>query len=124
MGAEKLVYGKPGIETSPVYKSIVVEGNRIRISFNNAGNGLMTKNGDVKGFTIAGADQKFVFAKAIIEGKDVIVWNDHISNPVAVRFAWTESPKESFGANLYNTEGFPASPFRTDNWEAISKDWR
>ncbi|MFT3948541.1 MAG: sialate O-acetylesterase [Agriterribacter sp.] len=124
MEAERLVYGKSGIETSPTYKSMVTEGNKVRISFNNAAHGLKTINNDVKGFTIAGADQKFVFAKAIIEGKDVIVWNDNISHPVAVRFAWTESPKESFGANLYNVEGFPVSPFRTDNWEAISRDWR
>lgn len=122
--AERLVYDKPNIETSPVYKSMVIEGNKIRISFKNVTKGLIPKNGILKGFTIAGADKKFVFAQAIIQGNDVVVWNDYINNPVAVRFAWTESPLESYGANLYNADGFPASPFRTDDWDAISKDWK
>jgi sialate O-acetylesterase len=62
-------------------------------------------------FAIAGPDKKFVWAKAKIEDDKVIVWNDDIPNPVAVRYAWADNPE---GANLYNKEGLPASPFRTD----------
>jgi sialate O-acetylesterase len=62
-------------------------------------------------FSIAGADKKFVWAKATIEGDKVIVWNDAIANPLFVRYAWADNPA---GANLSNKEGLPASPFRTD----------
>jgi len=67
----------------------------------------------LKYFAIAGADKKFVWAKAKIQGNKVIVRNDDIANPVAVRYAWADNPE---GANLYNKEGLPASPFRTDEW--------
>ena len=62
-------------------------------------------------FAIAGADKKFVWANATIEGDKVIVWSDKVSNPMYVRYAWADNPD---GANLYNKEGLPASPFRTD----------
>jgi sialate O-acetylesterase len=118
--AEKVVYGKTNIITSPVYKSMKTEGNRIRLSFSNSDNGLIAKNGPLKGFAIAGEDKKFVWAKAEVQGKEVVVWNDQIQVPVAVRYAWTGSPVESNGANLYNREDFPASPFRTDDWPGIT----
>ena len=76
--------------------------------------GLIAKGGkELKYFAIAGTDKQFVWAKAIIKKNKVIVWNDSIMNPVAVRYAWADNPE---GANLYNMEGLPASPFRTDNW--------
>ena len=62
-------------------------------------------------FAIAGADKKFVWAKAKIEGDKVIVWNDDVANPMYVRYAWADNP---VNPNLYNKEGLPASPFRTD----------
>ena len=72
----------------------------------------MTKDGgDLKYFSIAGANKKFVWAKATIAGNTITVWNDVISQPVAVRYAWADNP---VGANLYNKEGLPASCFRTD----------
>ncbi len=120
MEAEKLVYGKPDLQTSPVYKSMRTEGNKIYLRFTNSDKGLIAKYGDLKGFSIAGADKKFVWAKAAIQGKEVVVWSDMVINPVAVRYAWTESPLESYGANLYNTDEFPASPFRTDEWEGVT----
>lgn len=71
------------------------------------------KFGYLKEFAIAGQDQKFVWAKGSVEGDKVVVYNENISEPVAVRYAWSNNPSQ---ANLYNKEGLPASPFRTDNW--------
>ena len=91
-----------------------IEGDSIFISFSETGSGLIAKDGgDLKYFTIAGTDEHFVWAKAKISGDKVIVWNNAIKNPVAVRYAWADNPE---GANLYNKEGLPASPFRTDDW--------
>jgi sialate O-acetylesterase len=66
-----------------------------------------------KHFAIAREDEKFVWARAKIADDKVIVWNEKVKKPVAVRYAWADNPE---GANLYNKEGLPASPFRTDNW--------
>jgi sialate O-acetylesterase len=89
-----------------------VDGNKIILSFNNTGSGLVAKDGTaLKQFAVAGADKKFVWAKAIIKRNKVIVWSDEVSNPVTVRYAWADNPE---GANLYNKEGLPASPFTTD----------
>jgi sialate O-acetylesterase len=117
MEAQKLVYGKSTLQTSPVYKSMRIEGNKVYLQFTNSDNGLASKNGELKGFAIAGSDKKFVWAKALIQGNEVIVTADQIVSPVAVRYAWAASPFESYGANLYNKEDFPASPFRTDDWD-------
>jgi len=113
LGAQKVAYGdKSVVYSGPVYKSMKIEGNRIALSFTHIGSGLTAKGGgDLKSFAIAGADKKFIWANAKIEGDKVIVWNDDITNPVAVRYAWADNPE---GANLYNKEGLPASPFRTD----------
>lgn len=74
----------------------------------------MTKGSDTPVyFSIAGADKKFVWAHAMIKDNKVIVWSDEVANPVAVRYAWADNPE---GANLYNKEGLPASPFRTDKF--------
>ncbi|HYK45978.1 MAG TPA: sialate O-acetylesterase, partial [Parafilimonas sp.] len=95
--------------SGPLYQSMKVEGNKIIISFTHVGTGLIAKgNGDLKYFSIAGADKKFVWATAKIEGNKVIVWSDAIADVVAVRYAWADDPE---GANLYNAEGLPASPF-------------
>ena len=83
------------------------------------GGGLTAKGGkDLKYFSIAGADKKFVWASAKIVGNTVVVWSDTIKQPVAVRYAWADNPE---GANLYNKEGLPASPFRTDNFDTTKK---
>jgi sialate O-acetylesterase len=113
LAAEKIAYGEKDIVYSgPLYQSAVIDSNKITISFNNTGSGLTTNDGEeLNQFAIAGADKKFVWAKAKIEGDKVIVWNDDVVNPVYVRYAWADNPD---GANLYNKEGLPASPFRTD----------
>ncbi|HUH19034.1 sialate O-acetylesterase [Albibacterium sp.] len=112
--AEYLAYGaKDLVHSGPIYQSHTIEGNKIILSFNNTGSGLMVKGGgDLYYFAIAGADKQYVWAKAKINGDKVIVWNDDITNPMYVRYAWADNPE---GANLYNKEGLPASPFETDN---------
>ena len=90
-----------------------IQGNKVIISFSNTGSGLMTNDGeDPAEFAIAGADKKFVWAKAKIEGDKVIVWSDVVKEPKYIRYAWADNP---VNPNVYNKEGLPASPFRTDN---------
>jgi sialate O-acetylesterase len=106
-------YGKSNIAYSgPVYQSMKIEGNKIILHFDFVNNGLASRESDLKEFTIAGADQKFVPARAVIKGNTVEVWSSEINNPVAVRFAW----KNFMRPNFYNGAGLPASPFRTDDW--------
>lgn len=115
------IYGKQMIDSGPSYKSMKIEGNKIIISFENIGSGLMTtdKNGIVKGFEIAGSDQKFYEATAVIKGNTIIVSSEKVGSPVAVRFGWIGDTSAN---NLFNKEGFPAVPFRTDDWKIITKD--
>ena len=112
--AQKIAYGDSTVVYSgPLYQSSQIDGNKMIITFSNTGSGLITKDGEAPGeFAIAGADKKFVWAKATIAGNQVIVWNDTVSNPLYVRYAWADNPDNP---NLYNKEGLPASPFRTDN---------
>lgn len=115
LAACKVAYGnKEVVYSSPIYQSMKIEGNKVILSFKNIGSGLISKGGGaLKYFAISGADKKFVWAYARIDNDKVIVWSDRVSNPIAVRYAWADNPD---GANLYNVEGLPASPFRTDNW--------
>ncbi|MVT09046.1 sialate O-acetylesterase [Chitinophaga tropicalis] len=116
--ANKMVYKQEGIPSGPVYKNYRKEGNRIRISFTNIGLGLSTKDGkEVIGFAIAGTDKQFYWAKATIEGNEVIVYSDKVAEPVAVRYAWADNPE----CNLINSENLPAIPFRTDEWKGITQ---
>jgi sialate O-acetylesterase len=110
LAAGKLAYGDGKVVYSgPIYKSSFEEAENIIIEFDHIGSGLMAKGGgDLNYFAIAGADRKFVWAEAIIENNRVIVRSDEIKNPVYVRYAWADNPE---GANLYNIEGLPASPF-------------
>jgi sialate O-acetylesterase len=112
--AEKWAYNEKNIVyTGPLYQSMKIKKNRISLTFTNTGSGLMAKGGDtLKQFMIAGSDKQFVPAQAIIQHNKVVVWSESIPHPVAVRYAWADDPK---GANLYNKEGLPASPFKTDD---------
>jgi sialate O-acetylesterase len=112
--AERLAYGSTDPDYSaPVYQSYKIDGNKIILSFSHTGSGLTVKGGgDLYYFSIAGADKKYVWAKAKIDGDKIIVWNDEIPNPETVRYAWANNPE---GANLYNKKGLPASPFETNN---------
>jgi sialate O-acetylesterase len=114
-------YGKTRVNGGPVYKSIEVKGDKVIVSFDNIGGGLITKDkyGYLKGFEIAGADKKFVYAKASIEGDKVVVFQNGVTEPVAVRYGWAD---EISDCNLYNAENFPAGPFRSDNWKGITEE--
>lgn len=115
VAAQKIAYGEDSIvHSGPLYKSMKIKKGKIILSFTNTGSGLMAKGGgELRHFAICGADKRCVWANARIVGDKVIVWNDAIANPVAVRYAWADNPE---GANLYNKEGLPASPFRTDDF--------
>jgi len=110
LAARKLAYGDNKIVCSgPVYKSSFKEADSIKIEFDHIGSGLLVKGGgDLYYFAIAGADRKFVWAEARIQNNHVVVWSNEIKNPLYVRYAWADNPE---GANLYNLEGLPASPF-------------
>ena len=118
LAAEKIAYGENIVYSGPIYDTMKIEGNKIRITFKDFGTKLVARKGDLLEFSIAGTNKKFVWAKAKIDGKSVLVWNDNIQNPVAVRYAWADNPAK---ANLYNKEGLPASPFRTDDWTGLTK---
>jgi len=119
--ALKGVYQKELVCSGPTFKSMEINGKQIVLSFDNIGSGLYTpdKYGYIKGFEIAGKDQVFYYAKAYIKGNSVIVYNDTIENPIAVHFGWIGDASDN---NLFNNEGFPAVPFRTDQWKTITKD--
>jgi sialate O-acetylesterase len=115
LSAESIAYGKANfIYTGPLYDNMKAHGDKIHVMFSDAGSDLIIKGGgELKGFTIAGEDNRFVPAKALIDGKKLIVWSDSVSKPVAVRYGWADNP---YGANLYNRDilfkdGLPAPTF-------------
>ena len=116
LGAEKIAYNDAlVISSGPIYSSSTIEGNRIVLTFNDIGSGLIAKDDTMlMQFEIAGADRKYYWAIARIENNKVVVWSDKVTNPVYVRYAWQDNPE---GANLYNKEGLPASPFTTDQYQ-------
>ncbi len=134
--AQHVAYGQQGgVYYGPTYKSFSIEGNKVRIAFENVGGGLAISNPpehfflsnkrpvpsapptELEGFAIAGADHKFVWARASIDGANVVVSSDAVPNPVAVRYAWADNP----ACDLYNKEGLPAAPFRTDDLPLANK---
>jgi sialate O-acetylesterase len=116
LAAERIAYGKDVEFSGPMYKSMRVQANKVRLTFDHA-EGLKTKDGSApRGFQIAGKDQKWHWADAKIDGSDVVVWSDQVSKPVAVRYGWADDPVVS----LYNGADLPMSPFRTDDWKMIT----
>ncbi len=110
-------YKKKVVAGGPIYKSMKKNGNKIVVTFDDIGSGLVEQGGDpLQTFAIAGADKQFVFARAAIVGDTVVVCSSEVSDPVAVRYAWANNPMD---CNLFNKEGFPASPFRTDDWPPV-----
>ena len=109
------VYGKSVEISGPLYASHAIEGNKVRVKFTHIGQGLAARHSDkVQGFMIAGADRKFVWADAVIEGDSVTVSSAGVDKPAAVRYAWSGA---SPWANLFNKDGLPAQTFRTDDWK-------
>ncbi|GBC98831.1 hypothetical protein HRbin17_01347 [bacterium HR17] len=108
--ARALVYGEHVVYSGPVYERMQVEGNKVRLFFRHVDGGLVCKGEKLTGFAIAGPNGKFVWAEAVIDGDTVVVWSPQVAQPAAVRYAWADNPEVS----LYNREGLPAVPFRTD----------
>ena len=109
-------YGRRIVYSGPIYESMKITGNEVHIRFRHVGDGLEARGEALKGFSIAGADRRFHWADARIEGDEVVVSSNEVNSPVAVRYAWAGSPE----SNLYNKNGLPASPFRTDDWPGAS----
>lgn len=127
LASRRLAYGEKIVGMGPLYKKMTVKGDKIILEFDNQGKKLMVGASPyvpagkepqpaptrLSGFGIAGADRKFVWADAVIDGNKVIVSAPGVTEPVAVRYGFSQSPV----CNLYNEAGLPAPPFRTDDWE-------
>ena len=116
VAARAIVYGEDVVGSGPEYIGNSVKENRVTLRFKNVGKGLVAKGGPLKGFAIAGEDRKFVKAEAEIEGDAVVVHSDEVEKPVAVRFGWANFPV----VNLWNEDGLPATPFRTDDFPMVT----
>jgi sialate O-acetylesterase len=112
LAARGIAYGEQIEYSGPIYDKMTIKDGKAVLSFKHVGKGLEAKDGELKGFTIAGADKKFHNAKAEIQGDTVLVWSDDVKEPVAVRYGWADCPV----VNLWNKDGLPASPFRTDDF--------
>ncbi len=121
LSALKVAYGRDIVYSGPVFREMNNDSSHAILSFDHIGSGLLCKDryGYVKGFAIAGSDSVFHWAKAHIKGDRVWVYSDKVKEPVAVRYGWANNPDD---VNLYNEEGLPASPFRTDDWPGITLD--
>lgn len=104
-------YQRPGVPSGPVFREASPQDGGIRIHFDHINGGLVSKTSALGGFAIAGADRKFVAAAAVIDGESVLVSSPTVKSPEFVRYAWSDNPAT---ANLFNAEGLPAAPFRTD----------
>ncbi len=105
----------------PSFKNMQLKDGKVILNFHDADSGFWVKDkyAYIKGFEIAGPDQEFFYAKAVIDGDNIVLSNTNVSNPIAARYAWADDAGE---ANLYNQDGFPMVPFRTDNWKAITQN--
>jgi len=110
LAARAIAYREKIEYSGPVFDSLKVESNRAILSFTHVGSGLIAKGGELRGFTISGADGNSQPANAIIEKDKIIVSSPSVSKPIAVRYGWQNVPD----VNLFNGDGLPASPFRTD----------
>jgi sialate O-acetylesterase len=131
LAARKVAYHQDLVYAGPIYDSMSVEGNKIRIRFRNIGGGLaigapppnaektsVPMPSELSGFGIAGDDRHFVWAEAVIDGNTVLVSAEGVPHPISVRYDWAQNPP----GDLYNKEGLPASPFRTDDWPPAPTD--
>jgi sialate O-acetylesterase len=114
--ARKIAYREKIVASGPAYKSLKIKGDHAILSFDDVGGGLEARGGELTGFAICGADKKFVWGKAVIEDEEVVVSSPQVTAPVAVRYGWADFPV----VNLFNKEGLPASPFRTDDFPMIT----
>lgn len=117
LAARGIAYGEEITFSGPEYRSLRIDGNKAIVQFDHVGKGLVAKDGPLTGFTIAGADGKFHKADAEIQGNEVVVTSKEVPHPVAVRFGWADYPV----VNLWNADGLPATPFRTDHFPMITR---
>jgi len=111
-------YKQPIVYSGPLYEAMKIQGGEVRLNFSHIGSGLESRGAAaLQGFAVAGADRKFHWADARIDGDTVVVSSPDVPNPLAVRYAWGDSPH----CNLFNKDGLPASPFRTDDWPGITE---
>ena len=115
--ARKIAYGEKIVADGPEYDRVMFKEGKAVLGFKNVVGGLEARGGELKGFAIAGADRKFTWATAKIDGDKVVVSNSNVADPKAVRFGWSDFPV----VNFFNKQGLPATPFRTDDWEMITK---
>ena len=112
LAAGHLAYGGKREYSGPIFSSLSIQGAEAIVHFQHVGSGLLCKGQKLTGFTIAGSDQKFHKAEAAIDGDTVVVGSTEVPEPVAVRFGWNDYPV----VNLWNKDGLPASPFRSDDF--------
>lgn len=117
LAARAIAYGEPIEFSGPIYQSMEVVINTAVLSFKHVGKGLEARDGPLTGFTVAGDDHKFHNAQAEIKDGKVFVSSSEVSHPVAVRYGWANCPV----VNLWNKDGLPASPFRTDDFQMVTK---
>ncbi len=115
--AREIAYGEKIVANGPEYKAVKFKDGQAVLTFNSVGGGLEARGGELTGFAIAGEDKKFVWATAKIEGDKVVVTAPSVAEPKAVRYGWADFPV----VNLWNKDGLPATPFRTDDWEMLTK---
>jgi len=112
-----LGYGEKVEYSGPIFESLTTSGERAILRFKHSGEGLEARGEKLTGFTIAGEDKKFHIAEGKIEGDTVVVSSAEVAQPMAVRFGWANYPV----VNLWNKNGLPASPFRTDSWPGVTE---
>lgn len=116
LAARAIAYGEKIEFSGPLYRGMTVQGSKVVLSFDHVGKGLEAREGELKGFAICGDDKKFVWAKAEVVGDTVVVSSPDVATPIAVRYGWADCPV----VNLWNKDGLPASPFRTDDFPMIT----
>lgn len=117
LAARAVAYGEKFEYSGPVYVTMKVEGNKAALTFTHVGECLEAKGGPLTGFTLCGKDRKFVDAFAEIQGDKVVVSSPEVAEPVAIRYGWADYPV----VNLWNKNGLPATPFRTDDFPGITQ---
>jgi sialate O-acetylesterase len=116
LAALNRTYGMEMEYSGPLFRSMEIKGAEVELAFDHAEGGLTAKGGELRGFSVAGEDRRFYWAKAIIAGSKVVLRCEKVPKPVAVRYGWSANPD----CNLYNRAGLPASPFRTDTWPGMT----
>ena len=117
LAARAVTYGEKVEYSGPIYKELKIDGTKAVVSFAHVGKGLEAKGGPLTGFEVCGEDKAFQPAKAEVVGDTVVVTADKVEKPVAVRYGWTNFPV----VNLWNKDGVPASPFRTDTFPGVTE---